>query len=73
MDVKFGAIRNTDHPELRQPRAQEIWQNVLNELNPGSKVRILTTGPLTNIANFLLASTNSNSKIEVSLLFQTEV
>lgn len=64
MDVKFGAIRNTDHPELRQPRAEEIWQNVSNELDPGSKVTILTTGPLTNVANFLLSNTNSTSKIE---------
>lgn len=64
MDVKFGAIRNTDHPELRQPRAQEIWQNISNKLMPGKKVTILTTGPLTNMANILLSNTNSTSKIE---------
>ncbi|XP_057849893.1 nucleoside hydrolase 3 [Cryptomeria japonica] len=62
--VKYGAPRNTDHPELRQPKAEEIWQNVSQELKPGSKVTILTTGPLTNIANLLSSDTNSSSKIE---------
>ncbi|KAH9320521.1 hypothetical protein KI387_015160, partial [Taxus chinensis] len=62
--VEYGAPRNTDHPELRQPRAKEIWKNVSRELKPGSKVTILTTGPLTNIANLLAFDTNSSSNIE---------
>eukprot|EP01018_Ginkgo_biloba_P007885 Gb_08959 [translate_table: standard] len=62
--LKFGAPRNTDHPELRQPRAKEVWQNVSSELKEGSKVTILATGPLTNIAHFLSFDANSSSKIE---------
>ncbi|KAL3626174.1 Nucleoside hydrolase 3 [Castilleja foliolosa] len=53
--VKFGAPRDTDHPELRQPLALEIWQSVIKSLGPGSKVTILTNGPLTNVARIILA------------------
>lgn len=62
--VKYGAPRDTKHPELRQPKAQEVLQKVMNELESGRKVTILTTGPLTNIATFLSSDTNSSSKIE---------
>lgn len=62
--VKYAAPRDTEHPELRQPKAQEVLQNVMNELDSGRKATILTTGPLTNIATFLSSDTNSNSKIE---------
>lgn len=63
--VKFGAPRDTDHPELRQPLAPEIWQSVVESLQPGSKVTILTNGPLTNVAKIVLSGKNSSSAIEV--------
>jgi len=62
--VKYGAPRDTEHPELRQPKAQEVLQNVMNGFESGRKVTVLTTGPLTNIATFLSSNTNSSSKIE---------
>ncbi|KAL2534574.1 inosine-uridine preferring nucleoside hydrolase family protein [Abeliophyllum distichum] len=62
--VKFGAPRNTDHPELRQPLGMEIWESVVKSLDPGSKVTILTNGPLTNIAKILLADKNLTSPIQ---------
>ncbi|XP_027368077.1 uncharacterized protein LOC113873992 [Abrus precatorius] len=48
--VKFGAPRNTDHPEQRQPLAMEIWESILQTSEPGSKITVLTNGPLTNLA-----------------------
>ncbi|KAJ8565922.1 hypothetical protein K7X08_008498 [Anisodus acutangulus] len=48
--VKYGALRDTDHPELGQPLALEVWETAVKSLNPGSKITILTNGPLTNIA-----------------------
>ncbi|KAL7178031.1 hypothetical protein ACSBR2_031232 [Camellia fascicularis] len=62
--VKFGAPRDTDHPELRQPRAQEIWESVLKSLDSGSKITILTNGPLTNLAKIILSSKNTSSLIQ---------
>ncbi|CAN1768331.1 Nucleoside hydrolase 3 [Linum perenne] len=35
--VEFGAPRNIDHPELRQPRAIEVWELVVKSLEVGSK------------------------------------
>ncbi|KAK7348185.1 hypothetical protein VNO80_22735 [Phaseolus coccineus] len=51
--VKFGAPRDTDHPELRQPLAMEVWESVLQKTKPGSKITVLTNGPLTNLAKVL--------------------
>ncbi|KAL2534577.1 inosine-uridine preferring nucleoside hydrolase family protein [Abeliophyllum distichum] len=62
--VKFGAPRDTDHPELRQPLALEIWESVVKSLDPGSKVTILTNGPLTNTAKILLSDKNLSSPIQ---------
>jgi inosine-uridine nucleoside N-ribohydrolase len=64
--VKYGAPRDTDHPELRQPLAFEIWESVTQLLNPGEKIYFLTNGPLTNLATIILADTDATSKIEVS-------
>ncbi|KAK1277160.1 hypothetical protein QJS04_geneDACA003426 [Acorus gramineus] len=62
--VKFGAPRDTDHPELRQPLALEVWRSLSQELDPGSKVTILTNGPLTNLAKILLSDKNATSVIQ---------
>ncbi|KAK9288648.1 hypothetical protein L1049_017108 [Liquidambar formosana] len=62
--VKFGAPRDTDHPELRQPLALEIWESVLKTLDPGSKITMLTNGPLTNLAKIVLSGENSSSLIQ---------
>ncbi|XP_073151504.1 nucleoside hydrolase 3-like isoform X1 [Henckelia pumila] len=62
--VGFGAPRDTDHPELRQPLALEIWQSVVKSLKSQSKVTILTNGPLTNIARIILSDKNSTSFIQ---------
>ncbi|XP_027331644.1 uncharacterized protein LOC113847018 [Abrus precatorius] len=48
--VKFGAPRNTDHPELRQPLALEVWESILLKTDPKSRITVLTSGPLTNLA-----------------------
>ncbi|KAK9291520.1 hypothetical protein L1049_019468 [Liquidambar formosana] len=60
--VKFGAPRDTDRPELRQPLALDVWKSILESLDPGSKISILTNGPLTNLAHIIL-SENSSSAI----------
>lgn len=62
--VKFGAPRDTDHPELRQPLAMEIWESVLEKLQPGSKITVLTNGPLTNLAKLISSNKKSSSLIE---------
>ncbi|KAL6493338.1 hypothetical protein OROGR_033097 [Orobanche gracilis] len=63
--VKFGAHRDTDHPELRQPLALEVWQSLKEEsLHSGSNLTILTNGPLTNVAQIILADTNMTSPIK---------
>uniref|UniRef100_A0A7N2LW35 Inosine/uridine-preferring nucleoside hydrolase domain-containing protein n=1 Tax=Quercus lobata TaxID=97700 RepID=A0A7N2LW35_QUELO len=62
--VKYGAPRNTDHPELRQPLALEVWESVVETLDPGSKITILTNGPLTNLAKIILSEKNTTSFIQ---------
>ncbi|XP_027119895.1 nucleoside hydrolase 3-like [Coffea arabica] len=62
--VKFGAPRDTGHPELRQPLALEIWQSLVKTLDPGSKVTILTNGPLTTLAHIVDLGKNVTSFIE---------
>ncbi|KAB1214127.1 Non-specific ribonucleoside hydrolase RihC [Morella rubra] len=62
--VKYGAPRDTDHPELRQPLALEVWQTVVETLDPGAKITILTNGPLTNLAKIILSKTNTTSLIQ---------
>ncbi|KAJ4789495.1 Pyrimidine-specific ribonucleoside hydrolase RihA [Rhynchospora pubera] len=62
--VKYGAPRDTDHPELRQPLAFEVWESVSQKLNPGEKISFLTNGPLTNLATIILSDTEATSKIE---------
>ncbi|KAJ7542802.1 hypothetical protein O6H91_09G012800 [Diphasiastrum complanatum] len=62
--VKFGAPRTTDHPELRQPLANEVLLNVFSSLNNEAGVTILSSGPLTNIATLLLANSSLHTKIK---------
>ncbi|KAG0453645.1 hypothetical protein HPP92_024949 [Vanilla planifolia] len=62
--VEHGAPRNTDHPELRQPLALEVWQSISKELQPGQKITVLTNGPLTNIAKVILSDKNASSLIQ---------
>ncbi|XP_057503455.1 nucleoside hydrolase 3-like isoform X2 [Actinidia eriantha] len=51
--VKFGAPRDTDHPELRQPKALDVWTSIVKSLDPGSKITIVTNGPLTTLAQII--------------------
>ena len=67
--MKFGAPRNTDHPELRQPLAMEVWQSITRALNTNDKIMVLTNGPLTNLANIILSDKNASSVIQVSYIF----
>lgn len=62
--VKFGAPQNTDHPELRQPLVMEIWESILQTMETGSKITVLTNGPLTTLAK-VVSVKNISSRIEV--------
>ncbi|CAL4893510.1 unnamed protein product [Urochloa decumbens] len=62
--VKHGAPRSTDYPELRQPLAFEVWQSIKEQLDQSEKITILTSGPLTNLANIVLSDRNASSVIE---------
>ncbi|XP_061994026.1 nucleoside hydrolase 3-like isoform X1 [Rosa rugosa] len=62
--VKYQAPRDTDNPELRQPLALEVWESVVKTLDPGSKVIILTNGPLTTLASIILSENNTSSLIQ---------
>jgi inosine-uridine nucleoside N-ribohydrolase len=48
--------------------AFEVWQSVVGQLCPNEKITVLTNGPLTNLANIVLADKNASSVIEVSYL-----
>ncbi|MQM04844.1 hypothetical protein Taro_037651 [Colocasia esculenta] len=64
--IKYGAPRNTDHPDLRQPSAMEVWQSVLKAVhsNRSKKITILTNGPLTNLANIIRSDKSASSIIQ---------
>ncbi|KAK1430775.1 hypothetical protein QVD17_13771 [Tagetes erecta] len=62
--VEFGAPRDTDFPQLRQPLALEVWRSLVKSLDDGSKITILTNGPLTNLANILLSESNASAIIQ---------
>ncbi|KAK4759157.1 hypothetical protein SAY87_022288 [Trapa incisa] len=67
--VKFTAKTSvkaqstTENPDLRQPLALEVWDSVVKSLTPGSKITVLTNGPLTNLADII--QPNNNSAISV--------
>lgn len=62
--VKFGAPRNTDHPELRQPLALEIWENVTRTIDKGTMITILTNGPLTTLSKILASDKDASLIIQ---------
>ncbi|GKD23592.1 inosine/uridine-preferring nucleoside hydrolase domain-containing protein, partial [Tanacetum coccineum] len=62
--VEFGAPRTTDFPHLRQPLALEVWKSIVESVDLGSKITILTNGPLTTLAKIILADTNASSIIQ---------
>ncbi|XP_012089456.2 uncharacterized protein LOC105647839 [Jatropha curcas] len=61
--VTFGDIRDTDHPEFRQPSALDVWKSVVESLDGESKVTVVTNGPLTNLAE-IIQSKNASSVIQ---------
>jgi len=56
---------NLDHPERQQPHAFDVWQSIRKQLGPGEKITVLTSGPLTNLANISLSDIDASSVIEV--------
>ncbi|CAA0807104.1 inosine-uridine preferring nucleoside hydrolase family protein [Striga hermonthica] len=62
--VKHGAPRDTEHPELRQPLALEVWNSVIKSLDIGSRVTILTNGPLTSLAQIIQLDKSLSSHIQ---------
>ncbi|KAH1102612.1 hypothetical protein GYH30_036921 [Glycine max] len=61
--MKFETSQNTDHLELRQPLAMEIWESIMQTLEPESKITVLTNGPLTTLAK-VVSMKNISSRIE---------
>ncbi|PNT71279.1 hypothetical protein BRADI_2g25630v3 [Brachypodium distachyon] len=55
---------SSDYPVRRQPLAFEVWQSVKKQLDPGAKITVLTSGPLTNLANISLSDADASSVIE---------
>lgn len=62
--IIYGAPRDTDHPELRQPSTLDVWKNVTTTMDHGSKITILTNGPLTTLAQIILSGENLQSLIQ---------
>lgn len=63
--VEFGAPRDTNQPELRQPSALEVWKSIERSLDAQSKITILANGPLTNLAQ-IINSEDTSSVIQVT-------
>jgi putative flippase GtrA len=59
---------SSNDPENRQPLAFEVWQSVRKQLGTGDKITLLTSGPLTNLANISLSDRDASSVVEVSLI-----
>ncbi|KAI5326519.1 hypothetical protein L3X38_035593 [Prunus dulcis] len=53
----------TDYPGLGQPTALDVWKSIVKSLHPGSKITLLTNGPLTNLAQIIL-SENTDSVVQ---------
>ncbi|KAK8468932.1 hypothetical protein PHAVU_006G159400 [Phaseolus vulgaris] len=61
--MEFEAPQDTDHLNFRQPLAMEIWESVLQTMEPGSKITVLTNGPLTTLAK-VVSQKNISSRIQ---------
>ncbi|KAM1160412.1 hypothetical protein ACFX19_034021 [Malus domestica] len=48
---------------LGQPIAIEVWKTIVKSLDPGSKITLLTNGPLTNLAEIILFE-NADSVVQ---------
>jgi len=68
--MKFEAPQDTDELNFRQPLAMEIWESVLQTMEPRSKITVLTNGPLTTLAK-VVSLKNISSRIEVSYISQS--
>ncbi|KAL4642714.1 hypothetical protein ACB092_02G040900 [Castanea dentata] len=53
-----------DGASQKQPLALEVWTSVVKTLDPGSKITILTNGPLTNLAKIIRSEENTTSFIQ---------
>ncbi|XP_050240248.1 nucleoside hydrolase 3-like isoform X2 [Quercus robur] len=53
-----------DGATQKQPLAFEVWKSVVKTLDPGSKITILTNGPLTNLAKIIQSEENTTSFIQ---------
>ncbi|KAL6619255.1 hypothetical protein ACP70R_034394 [Stipagrostis hirtigluma subsp. patula] len=56
-----GSLDDLEH---RQPLAFEVWLSIKKQLGPGDKITVLTSGPLTNLANITQSDRDSSSVIE---------
>lgn len=63
--MKYGAFRDTDHPELRQTSALDVWKDAVQTLDLEAKITVLTNGPLTNLAQIIRHKAIS-SRIQVN-------
>mgnify|MGYP002776238794 FL=1 len=61
-------MRNTEHPELRQPTAQEVIENILYQADEKEGVIFVTGGPLSNIAKFVSSNSSHRSLIKVNII-----
>ncbi|XP_048424411.1 uncharacterized protein LOC103962891 isoform X7 [Pyrus x bretschneideri] len=52
-----------EFPGLGQPTALDVWKSIVKSLDPGSRITLLTNGPLTNLAE-IIHSENSDSVVE---------
>ncbi|KAH7543154.1 hypothetical protein FEM48_Zijuj02G0153100 [Ziziphus jujuba var. spinosa] len=50
---------DTDNPELTKRTALDVWKSSVKSLNPGAKITILTSAPLTNLAEIILSENTS--------------
>ncbi|KAM1442846.1 hypothetical protein ACFXTI_010262 [Malus domestica] len=56
-------LATKEFPGLGQPTAIDVWKSIVKSLDPGSKITLLTNGPLTNLAEILL-SENADSMVQ---------
>ncbi|XP_015875259.2 nucleoside hydrolase 3 [Ziziphus jujuba] len=50
---------DTDNPELTKRTALDVWKSSVKSLNPGAKITILTSAPLTNLAEIVRSENTS--------------